>query len=849
MLHQPLRLRGFFVMGASVAALTAAAAPAMAQDTAFTIEELVVTAEKREQSLQDVPVAVTAYTSEKRDLLGVATVEDLARITPSVAYTNNDRLSIRGFGRLTNAIGTDPSVALYSDGIFSNSMADSSTPSLFIERTEILRGPQGTLYGRNSIGGALNIIGKRPSDEFNGEVRAAVGNYGSWRTDALVTGPVTDGLRFLLGGSLERRDKGFIKNVGPAGDTSGVERYVIEAQIEADLGENITARLRYTKFDWDDSYGVGNVHEAVISPYDTVSVTGLGNAALYYNPTFGYGTSNISNSDEFKIDTNQTMEGKLSNHNRLHFDLTWDLGDISVKYLAGYQAYVYNTNGDEDRSSRTGNFSINAATPFGAYTATNVSPNERFFYQEKQKWWSNEINISSNTDDPLQWIVGAFQYHQVYSQPQGLRVLGDPSMLSPINLATGGLAAPNPNGNFLLVDGTLEVDSFAAFGQIDYAFTDTLTLTAGLRWTKDEKTGTDFARYVSRTNTTTTILRSVGIPLTAAQGMAVDFTTFVVCGGPTIATCAANPLYSNLRQDPNGGLVRDLAADYDAWTGTLGLQWQPDDDTNAYARYSRGYKSGGWLASNGLTPFPYADPEYVDNYELGLKKTFGGRFQLNAAVFYADYKGFQAPLTVVLNATTGSTGSQFLNLDARNYGFELETQWAPLDNLSIFGSYSYINAEIEEGCCFVDANDPRALQPGAKPIGAALPNGSQPQTLVGNRLPMTSEHKLNLGANYTFDFAAGSLTLGGTYTYTDDMQTTVFSQPNSTAPSNEIVDFRALWKDGDSRFTIIGYVKNAFDETAYQSSTTSSVTAANTFRRTVKLNFPRTFGVEFQYRF
>ena len=121
---QPLRLRSIFVMGASVAALSAAAAPALAQDS-FTIEELVVTAEKREQSLQDVPVAVTAFTSEKRDLLGVATVEDLARVTPSVAYTNNDRLSIRGFGRLTNAIGTDPSVALYSDGIFSNSMADS----------------------------------------------------------------------------------------------------------------------------------------------------------------------------------------------------------------------------------------------------------------------------------------------------------------------------------------------------------------------------------------------------------------------------------------------------------------------------------------------------------------------------------------------------------------------------------------------------------------------------------------------------------------------------------------------------------------------------------------------------
>jgi iron complex outermembrane recepter protein len=843
-----LRLRSLFVTGASLAALAAAASPAWAQD-AFTIEELVVTAEKREQSLQDVPVAVTAYTSERRDVLGVATVEDLARVTPSIAYTNNDRLSIRGFGRLTNAIGTDPSVALYSDGIFSNSMADSSTPSLFIERTEILRGPQGTLYGRNSIGGALNIISKRPAYEFSGEVRATVGNYGTWQTDALVTGPVTDGLRFLVGASVQRREEGFIENIGPAGDTSAVKRWMFEAQVEADLGENIVARLRYTKFDWDDSYGVGNVHEAVTTPYDTASITGLGNAALYYNPTFGYAGVNPATRDPYRIDTNQTAEGKLSDHHRLHFDLTWDLGWATLKYLGGIQSYVYNTNGDEDRSSRTGLFSIPAATPFGAYTATNVSPNQRFFYQEKQKWWSNEINLSSNSDGPLNWIVGLYQYRQEYSQPQGLRVLGDPAVQNPLSLATGGPAPPNPNGNYLFVDGSLEVDSVAAFGQIDYEFAENWTLTAGLRWTKDEKSGTDFARYVSRTNTTTTLLQQfVGLPGAVAQGIALDFTTFVVCGGANLAACHANPLYANLRQVPTGGLIRDLAAEYDAWTGTLGVQWQPDGDTNIYARYSRGYKSGGWLASNGLTPTPYADPEYVDNYELGFKKTWGGRFQLNTALFYADYQGFQAPLSIILNPTTGSTGTTFLNLEARNWGLEIETQWAPIAGLQLFGSYAYINAEITEGCCYVDTNDPRALQPGARPTGP-LVGTSQPQTLVGNRLPMTPEHKLNLGANYTWDFTPGSLTLGATYTYTDDMQTTIFASPRHTAESNEIVDLRALWRDADRRYTIIGYVKNVFDEVAYQSSTVSSATGIGTFRRTNKLNFPRTYGIELQYRF
>ncbi len=842
-----LRLRSLFVMGASAAAM-AAATPALAQQ-AVMLEELVVTAERRDQSLQDVPVAVTAYTSERRDVLGVATVEDLARVSPSVAYTNNDRLSIRGFGRLTNAIGTDPSVALYSDGIFSNSMADSSTPSLFIERTEILRGPQGTLYGRNSIGGALNIIGKRPSYEFEGEVRGMVGNYGTWQTDVLVSGPVTEGLRVLLGGSLQRREKGFFENIGPAGDASALKRHTIEAQIEADLGENIVARVRYTKFDWDDSFGVGNVHENVISPYDTASITGLGNASLYYNPTFGFAGVNPGVADPFKINTNQTNEGKLSDHQRLHFDLTWDLGGATLKYLGGYQQYVYNTNGDEDRSARTGLFSIPAVTPFGAYTATNVSPNLRFFYEEDQKWWSNEINLSSNSDGPLQWITGIYQYHQSYSQPQGQRVLGDPAVQNPISLATGGAAPPNPDGNYLFVNGTLEVNSYAVFGQIDYDLSEEWSLTAGLRWTKDEKRGTDFARYVSRTNTTTTILANAGIPVAVGQGLAVDFTTFVVCGGPTIASCQANPLYRNLRQVQSGGLERDLSADYDAWTGTLGVQWQPDSATNAYLRYSRGYKSGGWLASNGLTPFPYADAEYVDNYELGLKKTWGGAFQLNSALFYADYKGFQAPLSVVLNEATGSTGTQFLNLDARNWGLELEGQWALAQGLQLFGSYAYINAEVTDGCCYLDTNDPRALQPGARPVGPPLANGNRVQSLEGNRLPVTPEHKVNVGAIYTIDFTPGSLTLGATFTYTGEKQSVVFSSPRYTSPSHENLDLRALWRDAENRYTIIGFVKNVTDEVASENLTASSVTSLGTFRSTLKPGFPRTYGVELQYRF
>jgi iron complex outermembrane receptor protein len=151
-----------------------AGAAALAQEASRTsiLEEVIVTAEKRAVNIQDVPVAVSAYTSERRDVLGLNSVEDFARFTPSLTYRNNDRLSMRGFGRLTNSIGTIRR---------SHCIPTASSPvrwpiprrhRLYIERTEILRGPQGTLYGRNSIGGTLNIISKRPTDEFEGELRA-----------------------------------------------------------------------------------------------------------------------------------------------------------------------------------------------------------------------------------------------------------------------------------------------------------------------------------------------------------------------------------------------------------------------------------------------------------------------------------------------------------------------------------------------------------------------------------------------------------------------------------------------------------------------------------------------------
>ncbi len=866
-------------------------AAALAQESSAprtsVLEEVIVTAEKRSVSIQEVPVAVTAYTSETRTLLGVNTVEDLARFTPSVAYRNDDRLAIRGVGRLTNAVGTDPAVALYSDGVFSTSMADTSTPPLFIERTEILRGPQGTLYGRNSVGGAINVISKRPTDKFEGEVRLQGGNYSFYHADGLVRGPITDNLRYLVGAYSEKRDEGFIKNRGPAEDGATSDRWMLEAQLEADLGESAVARVRYTKFEWSDTYGVGNTLLANISPYDTTLPY---NGGLYYNTTFGFTGTNPAIADPYTANTNRTVVGTLEDHQRINLDFTWDLGGATLKYFGGYQEYLYHTGSDADETPRTAPIDIlvpagvpgvastmtvdfdgaGPVTPFTfnrpAYTARNVTTDREGFYEESQRWWSNEINLSSSGEGALQWIVGLFQYNTTWDNPQYTIAHNDPAILAP----TG--AEPNPLRRNGSINGHLEGESYAAFGQIDWAFADEWTFTLGARYTEDKKEGFDEAWFIGRMPATAIgaaeasfeaalrgVLPSVGIPsniddatlraaltnpalaplvqgvaaavLNATQAIALDVTQ----GATGCVGCIQSPT--------DGGLRRNLEGNWDGVSGTVGLQWQPGADTNLYLRYARGYKAGGFIASASMAPGVYADPEYLNSYELGWKQTFGGRFQLNTAAFFYDYKDFQAPLSVQLPGGT-FFATQFVNLDAEVKGIEVETQWSPTDAVRLFVNASYVDSEITRGCCFQDTSDPGGVAPGAQVVNPL--NGAQ--TLEGNSLPNSPEVKYTLGANYTWSWTPGALTLGGTYSFSDDLQSNVFSNPNATAPSNEIADFRLLWNDAQNRYTIIGFVKNAFDEEGFIRSTPSSPTGVGS-RRSVGLIYPRTYGAEVQFRF
>ncbi|MFP5448352.1 MAG: TonB-dependent receptor [Alphaproteobacteria bacterium] len=836
-------LRHLLAASASVAVLAgagAAAAQSAAPGSAepFTIQELVITAEKREQALQDVPVAVSAFTSEQRDTQGITNIQDFVNFTPGMNYSGADRVSLRGSGRNTFYIGNDPGVAAYSDGFYSASSSELFKTPLFIERTEILRGPQGTLYGRNAMGGAINQISKRPDYEYSGEIRAAVANYDYTRVEGVVSLPVAENLRFKVGGSQEWQREGFIENIGSGNEGASIKRTYFEAQMEAELGEDVDVWVRYNRSNWDDSLGVGDRLANLVSPYDTTRafqpigglVTGL---------QFGETVANPGVRDPYVQNTNRDGYGALRGNHVLTAQVTWDLGFADLKYIGGFQQYDYQTGGDYDNTSRTAPITV-AGVPgiFVDYTTD--------FYETK-KYYSNELNLTSNSDGPLSWILGLYQYEEDYSQriqlgnPQQAQMANPCYFIGPPNFCAP--APANPTRNF--VDGYAELNSkaLAAFGQFTYAFNDAFALTAGLRYSQDKKDGFESQRLV---------LFSPAGPFGPQLGgaFAFDVSTDLQPGAPGVQNS------------------RRLNDTWEAVTGVVNLDWTPDDDSLFYAKYSRGYKSGGFLLGT-LAPNPQGEAEFVNAYELGMKKTIARQLIVNGSLYYNDYSDLQLNLQQ-LNAAGTASANNFINVDARAYGLELETIWQPSRNLQLSVSYGYLNTEITEGCCFYDPADPSARLPSARPAGGtAVQNGVLLvfQDLEGSRLFQSPEHKVALNGNYTWDFAAGSLIASATAFWTDETTYQPFDNPAFAVPAYSVADFRLIWRDLEERYAVIGFVKNAFEEEGFTSTGTTNPSAVygapnpglaiggQTYLQqtgtaiTRGLIQPRTVGLELQYRF
>ncbi len=854
---------------------------------------VVITANKREETLQDVAVAVTAVTSEDKQQLGIITVTDLTNVTPGLSYTpGNERVTLRGIGRLTNSFGADPGVANYNDGLYTPFAVMAGKDSQFIQRVEVLRGPQGTLYGRNAIGGAINTISKRPTDDFSTDFKLGVGNYGYTNLVAAVSGPITDSVRYRVAGQREQRD-GIDFNYGTNKNQGWeIDDYYYEAQLEGDIGDRFSWWLKAA----DSGYNKAGPPGGATATFSTAQFlpnfnlsggVGPNPAFAYSNPSVisytqtGTRTDNpFATNGEHAYNTNYAATAKLDQYDEAIAEAVYSTDWFDIKYVGGYTFYDYKLTSDGDGTpidSITYNsinsqitagpcaaFGANQLIGFPTSTLTSLGgagcisasgprtiyPNVKNLYAESRSLFSNEINLISTTEGPLQWIGGVYAYQENSKQPGQVQTLdNEPLANSYFNYLGTNTFIANPNRYLQYFSNTSLFNAYGVYGQADYTLNDQLKFTVGLRYSKDIKESKEeafLACYI--------LCTANGLPsytnITRTQYADVFAATQAVNGYTTTL-------------DARGFGVRNLKGAWEAVTGTAGVEYRPMEDTLVFGKYSRGYKAGGFN-NLGFALNPYTDSEFVDSYEAGWKQTWADwGLTTNAAVFLYKYTDAQAPLGVVTtNPTTlqQTTSTQFVNLpEVETTGFELEGNWNPIDPLNIGFTYAYLNAEITQSDVYLDPSRDARCHSSAAPatsatcvatVGPTFANivndPTARRSVEGNTLSQTPKNKVAINASYRIDMEDGSYFLPTiSYSWRDKFFDSFFNNANEESPAYDNVDARLNWKSADEILGLTLWVRNLTD------ATQNTSVSANGFRNTDSGRYqtfsytpPRMFGVD-----
>lgn len=771
------------------------------------IEEIVITSEKRESSVQDTAIAISAFDDSMLDDLGIQGASDIADFTPGMSYnsgTYSNRINIRGIGRVTNELGADPGVAVYVDGIYTSETAPIGTPAVNVDRIEVLRGPQGTLYGRNAMGGAVNIISKRPSNEFEGELRLKIGNYGLAEETLVLSGPITDKLRYRVLGTKTDQD-GWMKNLS-GDDIADTDSGYIEAQLEYDPTDRLNIWIKYQGATWNHLSNVA-WPGLFIDDYDTNSLT---YGSLNANPWIGWTEPNPTASDIHTVDYDYTGYLRLDNNHQTTAHITYDFDNVSVKYVGGYSQYDWSTSVDWDASSN----------PDAMYVVD---------IKEHKDWTSHELTFASTTDSEVQWILGAYYYKEIIWQPFSQKDPDFGLVTAPYLDGYGGFAymgqgdVINPDGIVYYQEGKLNSEAWAIFGQVDYDINERWHVSAGLRHSNDKKEGYEANLW--------------------------NYCCF-----------AGNYLHYD-----NGDHSQS-----DSWSSTtwrVEADYLIDDDQLIYGWVGTGYKSGGFKLGNnffnlsgGALPEDVVQPEDVLAYEVGYKGTINDVFRLNAAAYSYQYNDLQVPTAVFVS---GIRHTIFVNVDeAESKGLELEALWLATEGLTLTGVFSFQDTElVEQGTQPVadicgrttlhDQTDPDYFvhAPGSPPPGdgTAVEDCAFTQDINGNELIMSPKTKLTVNATYEWDLQSGLWALGATYTFTDSQFYSIFNDRAREIDAWNKVDLRASWIHPDGNLRIIAFMKNALNEDYFSSMTRTDAVHGN--MRIAVPQPPRMYGLEAHINF
>lgn len=708
-----------------------------AKDLGSALEEIIVTARKRSEDLQETPISITAISGEALESRGYGNLSDIAQTTPSLVFIQSSAISgssaaaavfLRGIGQLDFAMFTDPGVGIYLDGAYIARSVGSVLNFIDVDHVEVLRGPQGTLFGRNTIGGAINVVTRLPGDELQGSATLTTGSHDRVMLKGSVDVPLSDTVHSSFSGFFHQRD-GYVTNPDTGTQFGDDDASGARAQVQWTASEEFTALLALDGTRQRESSAPNVMIASSGTGY--LNVQGVKRPPGAGNTTAAY-TLNSRLGGICATDPDST---------RACYGAAWEPGDTTTNYATGFNGSAIDILGasltlDWDRAGWPKLKSVSSYRRLSTDYAIDIdnTPFDLAATQWNDRQWqvSQELQFSGVVGaDRFNWLLGLYYFKEDGQEHYYNFNSGAASSDAQIYLITADKAA---------------------FGEATWNITSRLHLSAGLRFTAEEK----------RFRTDSFVVAPAPAPIVGLR----------LVGDNSWQTEKFNEL------TPRVTLSADVT-----------------DSLMTYLTYSKGFKSGGFNGRyatanvNGsfvIFPEPVQfDPEYVKLYEAGVKFATR-RLRINTSLFQSDYTDIQVtfrpnlllPLNVIGNAA-----------EARIRGAESEVTFIPFGNLQLEGGVSYLDAKY-----------------------TALDSRAQGITLA-HHLVETPEWSGNLSASYGFTLQAGStLTPRVDWSYRSKVYHDGLNSTAAIQPAYDVLNASVIWLTHDSRWQVMAGVTNLTDE-------------------------------------
>jgi len=835
-------------------AATKASAQAQGDASQGYIEEIIVTASKRAQTLQEVPIAVSVVTGEVLERAQIHDIKDLQSLVPSLRVTQlqttgNTNFIIRGFGNGANNAGIEPSVGVFIDGVYRSRSASALADLPNLERIEVLRGPQSTLFGKNASAGVISVITAKPDlDSYSGSASVTVGDFSQVIVKGDVTGPLSDTVAFSLSGNVNQRD-GYFTNLTNGSEFNEHDRWGVRGQLLFQPSDKLELRFIADHEEIDEiCCGVANL---VNGPTGGIVLL-IGGQILPEAP--------FARAQFYNYDARNEIE-----NSGFSLQVDYDFDTVTLTSITSLRDMSRLDDVDSDFTS------ADLLDP--VLTNTDIET------------FTQELRLTSSGEGAVDWMIGGFYFDEEVEIDNTLffgedfRAFGDIGFI----IATGGIPGVDPSpldgveDLFMLPRGTFyaagtgfmelagqDNQAFSVFGTVDWHMTDRVTLTLGANYTEDEKdtfiniastdvfSSLDFVQIVyAQTFTAITGLPPTPANIAAIPGadLAANAISMTDCD-PNVPALPCNPLLPlqagqflpPFLDFPNA--VESGSSNDDDVTWTVRLAFDATDNVNIYLGAATGFKATSWNLSRDSRPFPsdmaalgagpndrfgppnlvsgtrFAGPEEATVYEIGLKARFD-RATINVAIFDQEIKDFQSNIFNGLGFDLQNAGKQSTT------GVELEANWVPTDALTLSFSGTFLDPKYDSFPNF------------------ALP-GNITVDLSGTQVPGVHEVSIVTSGVYNFDLGAStSGFVRAEYIYEDDIQ--IIENVPASIASREVSTFNAsIGLQWDNGFEAMLWGRNLSNDDYLLSAFPTTV---QTGSFSGYPNEPRTYGLTLRKRF